>query len=226
MVVRQDRETRRFVVLGDLIAEADGTFTFTYRPEARRDPEFRPVPGFPDPHLEYRSPELFPFFTNRVMSPRRPDFGSHLRAIGLDSHEATPVQMLVRTGGRRATDTYLVVPEPTVDTDGTERRLFLATGIRHLPGAPERVSTLSTGQELELRTDPTNEYDRDAILLDAASNEPVGFVPGYMCRYVRDHRQAGRHVRVVVVQANGPDVPRHLQLLCRMEVIPPTGPRR
>lgn len=217
-VLRQDRDTRRFVVLGTLVAETDGTYTFSYQSDVALDPDFRPIPGLPDPSRTYRSSELFAFFTNRVMSARRPDYPAFLQSVGLAEDEATPAEMLVRTAGCRATDTYQVVPEPTVEPDGSESRLFLVAGDRHVPGAIERVGTLVQGQALALRPDPTNAFDPDALLLDVASGQPVGYVPGYLCKYVHTHRDAGADVRVTVVKANGPDVPRHPQLLCRLRV--------
>lgn len=97
------------------------------------------------------------------------------------------------------------------------------SGVRYVPGAAERVAALVPGQALALRPDPTNAFDPDAMLLDVKSGEPVGYVPGYLCSYVHTHLEAGADVRVTVVQANGPDVPRHLQLLCRLAVNPEDG---
>lgn len=44
------------------------------------------------------------------MSSRRPDYPQYLSALGLE--HADPVELLARTGGRRATDTIQVVPAP------------------------------------------------------------------------------------------------------------------
>jgi hypothetical protein len=68
--------------------------------------------------------------------------------------------------------------------------------------------------------DPANPLDSQAVLLDNRSGTPVGWIPGYMCEYVHDHLDVGSRIEVTVVQANSPDVPRHLQLLCRMLVQP------
>lgn len=220
MVVRQDHETRRFEVLGDLTAHESGGFTFRYRPDVAAQPDFRPIPGFADPTVVYEADELFPFFQNRVMSPRREDYGQLLHAVGLASDEDAPVELLIRTAGRRATDTFQIVPHPTVVEAGREQRLFLVSGIRHIGGASDAVARLRTGQRLTLRPEPSNPHDSRAVLLDTDSGSPIGWVPGYLCDYVHEHQAAGGDVEVTVVQANGPDVPRHLQLLCRMTVTP------
>jgi hypothetical protein len=83
MVVWQDPETRSFHQVGRLEFTEAHEFRFAYLPEARLVPRFRPFAAFPDLDHEYRSDDLFPFFANRVMSARRPDFDAHLTALGL-----------------------------------------------------------------------------------------------------------------------------------------------
>jgi hypothetical protein len=58
---------------------------------------------FPELDREYRSNEIFPIFANRVMSPRRSDFGSFLERLDLGP-DATPFEILARSAGSRATD--------------------------------------------------------------------------------------------------------------------------
>lgn len=128
--------------------------------------------------------------------------------------------MFARTGGGRATDTVQVVPEPVVQGDGTTEQLFLASGVRHQADAADLLTSLNPGDELVLRDEPDSPYDARAILLDARHNRPVGYVPSYMLDEVHGARDAGAAVRVRVEKANGPDVPAHLRLLCRMRMTP------
>lgn len=95
---------------------------------------------------------------------------------------------------------------------------FLVSGIRHTSGADARIAHLQAGQALFLRDDTANTVDPRALLLDAASGEPVGWVPRYLLDYVHKRREDGADLRVLVEHANGPDVPWHLRLLCRLEV--------
>lgn len=216
-VVWQDPQTRQFheVAALRLPADEDGTYEFEYR---RPLPgSFEPFPAFPDVGQVYRSPQLFPFFQNRIMSSGRPDYDDYLAALGLTRDEATPFEMLARTGGARATDTVQVVPD-MVAGDGVSEQLFLASGVRHLPGHDELLAALQHGDELLLRDEPDNEYDDRAILLDAEANRPVGWIPSYMLDEVHKARQGHDRVRVFVEQANGPDTAAHLRLLCRMRI--------
>lgn len=217
MVVWQDPETRSFLHVGRLEARGEQDFRFTYTAEARQAVRFRPFVAFPEIDRAYRSAQLFPFFANRVMSARRPDFPRHLSALGLTRREATPLELLARSGGQRATDTVQVVPEPVYD-DGLETVRFLVSGVRHIPGADVRISALSGGEELLLRDDTQNIVDPRALLLDVSTGEPVGWIPRYLLDYVHKHREEHAVIRVLVERANSPEVPSHLRLLCRLEV--------
>ncbi|HEU4346846.1 MAG TPA: HipA N-terminal domain-containing protein, partial [Actinoplanes sp.] len=105
-LIWQNPSTRKFAQVGALVQMDDGTYTFRYLRRAIDLPEFHPLASFPDLHRIYRSTELPPFFGNRVMSARRPDFAEHVRAMSLDIADATPFEVLARTGGGRATDTF------------------------------------------------------------------------------------------------------------------------
>lgn len=216
-LVWQDPSTRAFTPVGALEARADGTFAYRYLRAARQLRNFRPLASFPRFDRLYRSADLPPFFENRVMSRRRPDFADYVRALRLDVEGATPFEVLARTGGDRATDTFHVVAEPEVDPTGHTVTRFLASGIRHIPGARQRVAELSVGDALRLRRDPDNSWNDRALLIDVAAGVPVGYVPDWMLGFVGDLIEADPTHRVLVEQAASVDVPSHLQLLCRLE---------
>lgn len=219
MVVWQDPETRSFLHVGRLEVLDEQDFRFAYTAEGRHAVGFRPFAAFPDVDHEYRSTQLFPFFANRVMSERRPDFPQHLSALGLTREEATPLELLARSGGRRATDAIQVVPEPVWE-DGQETVPFLVSGVRYTDQADARIARLRAGQELLVRDDIENAVDPRALLLDVVTGDPVGWVPRYLLDYVHKRREERAGIHVIVEQANGPEVPSHLRLLCRLEVRP------
>lgn len=223
MVVWRNPATREFMPVGDLqITHRSKQIVrcrFVYRSDARVAPEFKPFLAFPDLDGSYMTKrELFPFFANRVMSARRPDYVQYLEALGLDAEHADPVEILARSTGERATDTVHVVPEADVLPDGTERRLFLVSGVRHSDSAEQRIAELRPGDELQLRREPENEANPRAILLDARAGEPVGWVPNYLLDYVHKHWESSHCISVFVERTNGPGVPWHLRLMCRMDV--------
>lgn len=219
-VVWQDPVTRELVRVGELTARGDGnkrTYEFSYTSEAATHPRFRPFPAFPDLDRTYRQAELFAFFQNRVMSPRRPDYPEYLSALGLSSAQADPVELLARTGGGRATDTIQVVPAPVTE-EHQEVLHFLVSGVRYMDPEGVRLAQLEPGAKLCLRPEPDNDSDPRAVLLDARTDEPVGYIPSYLLDYLHKQRDQGADVEVTVEQVNGPDTPWHLRLLCRMDV--------
>lgn len=222
-VVWQHPESRRFSAVGDLVIDHEGPqigrCAFSYRSDARTEPDFHPFLAFPEfGHRYVREGSLFPFFANRVMSARRPDYSQYVEALGLSAELADPVEILARSGGGRATDTVHVVPEPVPAPSGGTTRHFLASGVRHLDGASDRVAGLAHGARLELRDEPDNPENPRAVLLDADGGRPVGWVPNYLLDELHKAREEGDQVLVTVEKANSPDAPAHLRLLCRMDV--------
>lgn len=221
-VVWQNPLTRRFVHVGWL-EHNDGTFTYSYTPEAELDGDFTPFAAFPDFRSRYRSSDLFPFFADRIATAVGGET-TLADALGLDSSTATPVELLARSWGQDVHDTVQVIPEPVVHPDGTSVRMFLASGARHVDeGDPDaiaaRIARLKPGTRLTLRDEPTNPVNKRAIVLDA-SGKPVGWVPDYLLDEIHKQRDAGFDIGVFVEHANGPNVPWHLRLLCRIEVRP------
>ena len=97
--------------------------------EAKLNAGFVPLPEFPDFERDYESPVLFPVFQNRVISRKRPDFAEYVRVLDLDE-EADQIEILSANGGRRATDSFNVFPEPDASSDGGFTcRFFLPGGI-------------------------------------------------------------------------------------------------
>ena len=76
--------------------------------DERRGPS--PLIGFPELDREYRSPELFALFRNRVMAKGRPDRMDYLSSLDLPE-DASPSEILSVNGGTRVTDTYEVFPK-------------------------------------------------------------------------------------------------------------------
>lgn len=219
MVVWQDPESRLFHNVGTLTADSAGEFRFTYEPAAGNLDSFRPFAAFPSFDRIYRSERLFPFFVNRVMSPRRPDFDEYLDALGLTPEQADPIELLARSGGTRATDTVHVVAEPARQGDMEVTR-FLVSGCRYVAGAAERIEQLEAGQQLAIRPESDNPQDERALLLDAASGEAIGWIPRYLLDYVHKHLSQGEDPRVYVERVNGPEASWHMRVLARMEMDP------
>jgi hypothetical protein len=216
LLIWQNPHTRQFVKVGQLDASADGDFLFTYLPAAQSEPNFAPLAQFPDLHQRHRSEALPAFFVNRVMSHQRESYGTYARQLGLDDATATPVELLVRSGGARATDTFHIVDDLRPVADGVVESRFLVSGVRHLVGASKRIAALRAGQELQLRDEPDNDVNPRAVLIDVRDGCPVGYIPDWLVDDVHTLRDAADEVAIFADQVN-PDARPHLQLLCRLE---------
>lgn len=216
LLVWQNPETRKFLRVGELDQLPDGGFAFTYLESSRSDPDFFPLDEFPDQSRSYVTDQLPGFFANRVMSTQRASYGAYRSWLGLDSSGAdTPIEVLARTGGPRATDTFHIVDLPGV-TEGRFESRFFVSGVRHIPEADARLASLQAGAELGLRPEPDNPENPDAVLVDVTDGEPVGWVPDWLVRELRDLRESGWALRCTVEQVNL-EAPPHLRLLVRLE---------
>ena len=110
---RTKRGARRWFPIGRLDADIERPqYRFRYIGGAARAQETAGFPlliEFPELEEDYRSPELFPVFPDRVMNRRRPDFTDYLRSLDLPP-KADPIEILSANGGSRMTDTYEVFP--------------------------------------------------------------------------------------------------------------------
>ncbi len=158
-------------------------------------------------------------FSQRIMSPRRPDFSEFLRQLHL-SENATPWEQLARSEGRSTGDTVQVFPIPAVRPGGATSCRFLVHGIRYVTGG--QLPLLGLGEPLTLRDEPENPVNRDAALVCTERGEPLGYVPDLLLEHLRV-LQATAPVELTVEHTNGPEAPMHLRLLARLGGRAPGG---
>lgn len=216
-LIWQNPESRQFIRVGALSELADGQYSFAYTDDARTAPDFYPLTQFPDWDRAYVSAGFPAFFVNRLMSRKRDSFPDYLRSLGIDSPaQDTPMELLARTGGPRATDTFHLVDDLVTAPDGVVTSRFLASGVRYLDADGTRLARLKDGQRLRLRAEPDNPVNERAQLICVGSGEPVGYVPDWLLTDLADLR-ARSHEFDIVAERVSPDAQPHLRLLCRIE---------
>lgn len=184
----QDRAlTRAWFPVGRLDVAPDGEeddrrFRFRHVRGAERAREtggFDLVPGFPHLYRDYRSRVLFPVFRNRLMSPRRPDFGDYLRRRDLDD-TATETEILAVDGGRRMTDFYEVFPKLRKRDDGSFLCRFFVHGFRHTNEDSERrIERLQRDENLHVSVELTSPTGHPAVQILTQDYYVVGWAPRY-----------------------------------------------
>ena len=225
-VIWQDQISRDLVHVGWLEYTGD-EFKFSYVDEAKDHERFQLFPAFPRFGETYKSTELFPFFSIRLINAADPRYDALLDALGLTRDDATPVELLARSPDFQH-DTIQVVPEPKETPDGVLEHLFLVSGTRHADeNNPDTVSriieSLPKGAHLDLIPEPDNEHNPLAIHL-STNGRRIGWIPNYLLSEIHGYINSNSSVSVTIFRANGPDAPPHLRLLCRMTVTP--GPIR
>ncbi|WP_182347125.1 HIRAN domain-containing protein [Tomitella gaofuii] len=216
-LIWQNPESRQFIRVGVLSELVDGRYAFEYVPGAADVAGFHPLTQFPDLDRAYVSTGLPAFFVNRLMSRRRESFPAYLHSLGVDSAESdTPMELLARTGGPRATDTFHLVDDLAPGPDGTVISRFLVSGVRHVDGDGALLSCLHEGQRLRLRPEPTNEVNERAQLICVDSGEPVGYVPDWLLADLEDLQARASSLDIFAERVT-PDAQPHLRLLCRIE---------
>ena len=225
-VAWRDPEMRRFHTVG-LLTNANGRYQFRYTQgaqDAANTRHFAPFPSFPDLRSVYEDVELFPLFANRVMPRSRRDYAEYVEWLALPQGEDDPMALLMRSGGRSATDTLELYPCPERTEDGDYHLHFFVHGVRYMTAqAQERMEILPPQTRLALLPDMQNRNDWQAFLLRTDDDEPdgtylVGYCPRYLCpdlwKLLTEQQGDPRDVVVQVERVNPPPAPMQMRLLC------------
>lgn len=217
VLVWQNPSTHLFVQVGQLDTLGGSRFAFQYLTSAWVDPDFVPLLEFPDRGAAYVSDEVPAFFANRIRSIDRPNYDQYLGWLGIDGLAADeiPFEVLARTGGARATDTFHVVHLP-VDVDGNFQSRFFVSELRYFDDSNEVIGALQNGAPLALELEKGNTVNPKAVLIDRADGRRIGYVPDWLCADVHDRLEAGWTVTAIAEKVN-PEAPAHVRVLCRIE---------
>jgi hypothetical protein len=221
----QDGVSRRWYTIGRLTSQGE-KYRFEYTNgvlEAQKEAGFEPLRSFPNLYEVYHSDELFPLFSNRLLSPSRPDYKDFIQWLSLAQHENDPMALLARSGGRRKTDTLEVFPSPENDGTGQYQIHFFVHGLGHAtPESIKRAESLERGERLLLMHDFQNPVEPRALSLRTAETKPgdmylLGYCPRYLIDDIHKLIREGNDLPVVTVErVNRPPAPIQFRLLCRM----------
>ncbi len=225
----QHPETRRFHPVARL-AQVQGAgcadyFEFTYIEGARQADGFQPFVSFPELHQVYRSQRLFPMFTNRLLSSRRADFPEYMDQLGLPLTTKSPIAILSRSGGRRATDTLELFPLPEFEPEYGYRTWFWVHGLRHLaPVVQSQIEALIQGERVLPHCETDNRVDPSAIkLLSSRGGNWIGYMPSYLLDDAHTLQETCAFCHIFVEKVNPPSSPIQQRVLCRLESCWPEG---
>lgn len=217
ILVWQHPETRRFVKVGQIDSLPRGRFAFHYLPDVADVADFVPLDEFPNLDRAYVSDEVPAFFANRILSSERRGYDKYLNWLGVAdlSHADIPFELLARTGGGRATDTFHVVDLPASDSSTFTSRFFVS-GIRYIEDVDRALGEIQNGSELVLELDESNSVNPKAVLIETLHGSTVGYVPDWLCSDIHTLISNQWTLSATAERVN-PEAPAHVRVLCRVE---------
>lgn len=213
----QSPDTRSWHVVGAL-TETNGGYEFHYTKGAvSAGNTFIPFSGMEDLEKSYVSKELFPLFHNRLLSNKRPEYPSFIQWLGLSEEDATPINILARSGAIRGTDQLQMFRRIDIEQSGSFEHFFFLHGLSHLnKSAQKRVDGLTVGERLYLCLDCQNQYDSQAVIIRADNPaEIVGYCPRYLANDISKLLEISSML-IVSVEKITRDAPKNYQLMCKV----------
>ncbi|CNB55447.1 HIRAN domain-containing protein [Yersinia enterocolitica] len=209
--------THDWHVVGNL-QERNVGYVFNYTKGALSSNNFMPFSGMNDLYGTYVSDELFPLFKNRILSTRRPEYPHFIKWLGLKDEEATPLEVLGRSGGLRSTDQLQVFKKIELDTSNYFEHSFFIHAVNYMSeSAKKRMSELSVGEKLQLCVDSQNDYDDFAVCVRV--NQPpeiIGYCPRYFAEDIKAMLSTDPRSISLKIEAISDGAPSNYQLLCRL----------
>jgi HIRAN domain len=216
----QDPKSRNWFPIGCLELN-DEKYTFCYISgvkKAMSESGFQPLYSFPELEKVYVSKTLFPLFANRLMPSSRPDYQNYIQWLSIEREASDDMSILVRSGGRKATDDFEIFSCPEPDEAGIYQMYFFVHGLRYVPKSSiEEVDHLQKGDCLYLAQDFQNPYHPQALLIRTKAKHILGYCPKYLVTDISEilHRNP-QLVKVQVQQVNPLPTPLQFRLLCKI----------
>lgn len=217
-VAWQNPKSRQWSPVGRLTKE-ECAYKFVYTRGAEGLPGFQAFGRMTDLYSAYVSDELFPLFSNRVLSKSRPEYKKYIKWLGLDERHYDVMDELSRTGGLRATDSIELFPCPEPNQKNDYEVYFFSRGLSHMHEENQkRAKMLKRGERLYLMNDFQNHHDRMALLM--RTGDPVslvGYAPMYFSAEFTELVSSvdPDQIEVTVEQVNE-DSPIQYRVLCKL----------
>ena len=199
-LIWKDPKSRRNYIVGKLSRGDSYNFEYCCEWEQAKDAGWEYLKSFPE-MKRYESPTLFAAFASRLPDPKRKGIQSILEKYGLTEYDG--YELLRRSTGRLPIDTYEFI-DPIFPEDRTIVRDFFVVGIRHHSScegfACNQLPELRVGDELVLKPEPENEYDRHAIMVRTLRDEMLGYIPRYYSESVSSRLAHGMTYACEVIE--------------------------
>lgn len=163
------------------LTEANGIYKLAYTLGAL-NPRFVAFPRMDLLNKEYVSNYLFPFFQNRLIPERRPEYYTMLSWLDMVPGANDPLEILSASGGSKKTDNFKVVKVPEKTPDNLYRLKFFVSGIKYLSDdAKQEILTLDNYSQLSCVIEENNCADSNAIsMINLRTHRHLGYYPHHL----------------------------------------------
>lgn len=211
----QEPVSQRRYVVGRLSELVDGSFEFVYTKGALMSACFIPFPGMRILERVYRSSELFPFFSNRLLGKNRPEYKQCIDWLALPYERPSPLDILARTGGLRATDAYQIFERVQADEQANfSVTFFLRDLVYEGAKVTERVLSLQPNEALRLEVDSRPSATPTSVMVVTESKDVIGCLPSFLTKDVAMLLAEDSLCCLASVVAIHPHAPRRYKCLC------------
>ncbi|WP_203248301.1 HIRAN domain-containing protein [Sporosarcina beigongshangi] len=229
-VVWQNSESRLHYHVGTL-SHYNGQYEFTYTWQSEGNQKVRDAlqngymlhPSFSHLEKTYTATKLFPAFDRRLPSDIRADFNHILDEFHLDK-TASKMELLEQTRGKSANDTYSFEKSLKVES-GKLITTFFINGMRHQKDLPNNwPSILRTTNKIELKLEPENLIDVNAVAVYGGLGTKLGYVPRFYAAGIGALLERGIKHKVMINYINEtatPDWWVKMDFECNMSEISP-----
>lgn len=203
LLIWKDPNSRRNYTVGKLTRSDKYYFEYFGEYKTAKEAGWRGLEAFPYDNKVYENTELFLPFSSRLPDKKRRDIKEILKKYELTSYDE--YELLRKSGARLPIDSYEFV-DPIFPEDKTIRREFFIMGIRHVADCKGKNCTylpnVLRGDYLILVEEPENKNDKNAIRVETASGEALGYVPRYYSQSVLERLKKQPTYSCVVIDIN------------------------
>ena len=179
-LIWKSEHSRKQYIVGQLVKNGQYEFRYAEELQAAVDDGFTPLLCFPDVQKVYTDKKLFPVFTSRLPDRKRRDIQNILDKYNLEEYDE--YLLLKRSGARLPIDNFEFI-DPIMDLDENIVRIFSLAGVRHYRGCDgencEKAISVARGDEIVLRKEPDNSYDKNTVQALDVSGHLLGYIPRY-----------------------------------------------
>lgn len=216
-IATKNEEDSWFIVAA-LTKNKDNLYHFYYTQGVLKFKNFLPFTGMENLKKEYISQELFPFFKNKTINKKRPEYLRLLQWLDLQEPNPDPIKILPYYGDAKTNSLEFIKRFP-INKDTIEYTFF-AHGLKKFAKKNfEFLEKLESGNHLKLLPDFNNKYDPYAVII-ATKNEtiPIAYCPRYISKYVSKLLKLENHEKFTLqVKKINQDAPLDYILLCHLE---------